>query len=141
LHSACHGIEQKLGDEMAYTPKKDEPVPSLGDKITWVDELILRMNALEWGVQREGGGMAGADVLIQALVALSGQTKEQMMEFLKPLSKADREAIRRTDVVKKKIDEIEAELAAKSGIDGNALLAKALGFGAAQAAANGHSEG
>lgn len=123
IKAATHGYEQKLGDEMAYQPKKDEPEPTLEDKIEWVDELIGRLQGLEWTVAREGGGgLAGAGVLVQALVALSGKTKDEIRTFLKPLTKEERAAIKRTDVVKAKIDEIESEIAKKNGIDGNAIL-------------------
>jgi hypothetical protein len=130
LKAATHGYEQKLGDEMAYQPKKDEPEPTLEDKIEWVDELIGRLQGLEWTVAREGGGLAGAGILVQALVALSGKSKEEIREFLKPASKEERAAIKRTSPVKEKIEEIEAELAKKNGIDGGALLGK-LGLAAA----------
>ena len=85
LKSAAHGLEQKLGDEMAYQPKKDEPEPTLEDKIEWVDELIGRLGSLEWTVAREGGGggLAGASTLIQALCELSGKSKEEIRDFLK----------------------------------------------------------
>lgn len=123
--AATHGYEQKLGDEMAYQPKKDEAEPSLEDKIQWVDELIGRLGGLEWTVAREGGGgLAGAAVLTQALVALSGKSKDEILAFLKPLSKEERAAIKRTEPVKSKIEEIEAEIAKKNGIDGNTILGK-----------------
>jgi hypothetical protein len=130
LKSAAHGMEQKLGDEMAYQPKKDEPEPTLEDKIEWVDELIGRLGSLEWTVAREGGGggLAGASTLIQALCELSGKTKEEIRDFLKtagkdaegkaaPLSREERAAIRRSPPVKAKIDEIEAAQAKAKGID------------------------
>jgi len=130
LKSAAHGLEQKLGDEMAYQPKKDEPEPTLEDKIEWVDELIGRLGSLEWTVAREGGGggLAGASTLIQALCELSGKSKEEIRDFLKtagkdaegkaaPLSREERAAIRRSPAVKAKIDEIEAAQAKAKGID------------------------
>jgi hypothetical protein len=127
--AACHGYEQKLGDEMAYSPtKKDEPEPTLEDKIEWVDELIGRLSALEWTQAREGGGgLAGAGVLVQALVALSGKSKDDIRAFLKPLSKDERAAIKRTEPVKSKIQEIEDEIAKKNGIDGNAIMGRLFG--------------
>lgn len=125
LKAATHGLEQKLGDEMAYQPKKDEPEPTLEDKIEWVDELIGRLSGLEWTVAREGGGgLAGAGVLVQALVALSGKSKDDIRAFLKPLSKEERASIKRTSPVKEKIEEIETELAKKNGVDGTAILGK-----------------
>lgn len=128
--AATHGMEQKLGDEMAYQPKKDEPEPTLEDKIEWVDELAGRLASLEWTVAREGGGggLAGASTLIQALCELSGKTKDEIRDFLKtagkdadgkpaPLSREERAAIRRSPAVKAKIDEIEAAQAKAKGID------------------------
>jgi hypothetical protein len=124
LKAACHGYEQKLGDEMAYQPKKDEPEPTLEDKIEWVDELIGRLAALEWTQAREGGGgLAGAGVLVQALVSLSGKSKDDIRAFLKPLSKEERAAIKRTSPVKEKIQEIEDEIAKRNGVDGEKVLA------------------
>lgn len=123
MKAATHGYEQKLGDEMAYQAKKDEPEPTLEDKIEWVDELIGRLQGHEWTVAREGGGgLAGAGVLVQALVALSGKSKDEIRAFLKPLSKEERAAVKRSAPVKAKIEEIEAELAKKNGINGDALL-------------------
>lgn len=125
MKAATHGYEQKLGDEMAYTPKKDEPEPSLEDKIAWIDELISRLGALEWTAAREGGGgLTGAASLLQALVELSGKTKEEMQAFLKPLSREDRAALKRTSPVKEKIHEIEEAIAKKNGVDGAAIFAK-----------------
>jgi tetrahydromethanopterin S-methyltransferase subunit F len=125
IKAACHGTEQKLGDEMSYMPKKDEPEPTLEDKIEWIDELIGRMQQLEWGVAREGGGgLAGAGILVKALCALSGKPKEEIREFLKPLSKEDRAAMKRVPEVKAKIEELEALAAKGNGIDGSALLGK-----------------
>lgn len=141
LRAATHGYEQKLGDEMAYQPKKDEAEPTLEDKIAWVDELIARLAALEWKVAREGGGLAGTSDLITALVALSGKSKEDIQTWLRtggkdadgkacPMSREERAIIKRTSPIKEKIEEIEAERAAKSGVDGNALVAS-LGISAA----------
>jgi hypothetical protein len=140
--AAAHGYEQKLGDEMAYQPKKDEPEPTLEDKIEWVDELIGRLKGLEWTVAREGGGggLAGASTLIEALAALSGKTKEEMRDFLKtagkdadgkpaPLSREERAAIRRVPAIKAKIEEIEAAQAKAKGVDVTGALGT-LGIGA-----------
>jgi hypothetical protein len=143
--ASAHGIEQKLGDEMAYQPKKDgsEPEPTLEDKIEWVDELAGRLSGLEWNVAREGGGggLAGASTLIQALAELSGKTKEEMRDFLKtagkdadgkpaPLSREERAAIRRVPAIKAKIEEIEAAQAKAKGVDVTGALGT-LGIGAA----------
>lgn len=136
IKAALHGYEQKLGDEMAYQPKKDEPEPTLEDKIEWVDELTGRLQALEWTVAREGGGgLAGAGLLVQALVALSGKPKDEIRAFLKPMTKEERAAVKRASPVKEKIQELEDEIAKKNGIDGSALLGS-LGLATAPAEAS-----
>jgi hypothetical protein len=123
LKAACHGYEQKLGDEMAYQKKADEAEPTLEDKIVWVDTLIDRLNGLEWNTTREGGGgLAGVGLLVQALIALSGKSKDEVRAILKPMSREEQAALKRHPPIKAKIDEIEAERAARSGVDVSSTL-------------------
>lgn len=129
IKAATHGAEQKLGDEMAYTPKKDEVPPSLADKIEWIDELIARLNSLEWKTEREGGGgLPGGAILLQALCELSGKDKNEMRAFLQPLTKDERAMLKRTSPVKEKIAEIETALAAKNGVTSESVLSKFASF-------------
>lgn len=114
---AAHGAEQKLGDETAGEEDVD-------DMVLAVDDLIERLNKGEWSMKREGGGMAGTSVLLRALMELSGKTVEQVKEFLKPLSQADKLALRNSPKVKPIVDRLEAEKVSKaSKVDTNALLA------------------
>lgn len=113
---AAHGAEQKLGDETAG-------IDDVDDMVLEVDELIGRLNGGEWNVKREGGGMAGTSVLLKALVEFSGKTVEQIKEFLKSKSQAEKFALRQHPQVKTIIERLEAEKVAKnSKVDTNALL-------------------
>lgn len=114
---AAHGAEQKLGDETAG-------IDDVDDQVLEVDELITRLNNNEWNVKREGGGMAGTSILLKALVEFSGKTVEQIKEFLKSKSQAEKLALRNHPQVKTIIDRIENEKLAKSAkVDTGALLA------------------
>lgn len=123
LKHACHGAEQKLGDELAYTPKSGEVPPSIDDKVVWVDELISRLNSLEWGTEREANPLAGASNLIRALMELSGKSREEVQAFLKPMSREERAGLKLSPVVKKVIDRMEAEALATKGVDVTSALA------------------
>lgn len=123
LKHACHGAEQKLGDELAYTPKSGEVPPSIDDKVVWVDELISRLNSLEWGTEREANPLAGASNLIRALMELSGKSREEVQAFLKPMSREERAGLKLSPVVKKVIDRMEAEALAAKGVDVTSALA------------------
>lgn len=113
---AAHGAEQKLGDETAG-------IDDVDDMVLEVDELIERLNKGEWNVKREGGGMAGTSVLLKALVEYSKKTPEQVKEFLKGKSQAEKLGLRSHPEIKKIISRIEDEKLAKSAkVDTNALL-------------------
>lgn len=113
---AAHGAEQKLGDETAGEDDVDDMVLS-------VDELIERLNKGEWSIKREGGGMAGTSVLIKALVEFSGRTVEQVKEFLKNKTQAEKMALRTSEKLKPIVERLEAEKVAKGAkVDVNALL-------------------
>lgn len=114
---AAHGAEQKLGDETAG-------IDDVDDQVLEVDELINRLNAGDWNVKREGGGMAGTSILLKALVEFSGKTVDQIKEFLKAKTQAEKLALRNHPQVKTIIDRIESEKLAKSAkVDTGALLA------------------
>lgn len=121
LKFAAHGAEQKLGDEVAGY-KEDE----LDDQVLAVEELIERLNKGEWNVKREGGSMAGTSILIKALVEFAGgsRTVEQVKEFLKGKSQAEKTALKNSPKIKPIVERLEAERAAKTAhVDTDALLA------------------
>lgn len=124
LQFAAHGAEQKLGDEIAGL--KDPATgaeASIEDKVLTIDELVERLHRGEFNQRREGSGMAGASVLIRALMELRGKTVEEVKAFLAPKTHAEKLALREVPAVKEIIVRLEAEKASKRpAIDGAALL-------------------
>ena len=115
---ALHGAEQKLGDEIAG-------VKDIDDAVLAIDELIDRLYNGEWGIKREASGIAGTSVLVRALVEVTGKTVEQIKEFLKAKSHAEKMALRANPKVKAIVDRIEAEKASKAAkVDTDAMLAE-----------------
>lgn len=114
---AAHGAEQKLGDEIAG-------IDDIDDAVLAVDELMGRLNQGEWGVKRDGSGMAGTSVLMRALVEMTGKTPEQIKAFLTGKSQAEKVALRSNPKVKPIVERLEAEKAAKGNakVDTDALL-------------------
>jgi hypothetical protein len=122
---ALHGALQKYGDETAGETDVD-------DMVLGIDKLDKRVQAGEWTVKREGGGMSGTSVLIKALVEYSSKTIEQVKAFLEDKSQAFKIALRNDDkrqnaagvTVKDIVTRLEAEKVSKSpAVDTDALLA------------------
>lgn len=114
---AAHGAEQKLGDETAGEQDVD-------DMVLAIDELITRLNKLEWSVKREGGGMAGTSVLIKALMEKSGKSLDQVKAFLSGKTPADKMALRNSAQLKPIVERLEAEKVSKAAkVDTDQLLA------------------
>jgi hypothetical protein len=120
---AAHGAEQKLGDAIA-----GESDPA--DAVLAVDDLITRLNAGDWTVQRAAGSFSGTSILIQALVEVSGKSVDDIKAFLADKSQAEKLALRRSDRLKPTIERLESEKASKSknAVDTDALLGD-LGIG------------
>lgn len=117
---AAHGAEQKLGDEIAG-------VEDVEDAVLAIDELIDRLYNGEWGVARDKSGLAGASILLRALVETSGKSVEEIKSFLKDKTPAQKAALRNNAKIKPVVDRLEAEKAAKTqkkagSIDTDALL-------------------
>lgn len=113
---AAHGAEQKLGDSIAG-------LDDVEDCILAVDELMGRLDAGDWTVQREANGLAGTSVLAKALVEYTGKTIDKIKEFLSTKAQAEKVALRANPKVKVIVDRIEAEKASKGNkIDSDALL-------------------
>lgn len=124
LQFAAHGAEQKLGDEIAglKDPATGQEA-SIEDKVLTIDDLMDRLSKGEWNVRREGSGMAGASVLIRALVELRGKSVEEVKAFLSGKTHAEKLALREVPQVKAIIQRLEAEKASKRPrVDGEALL-------------------
>lgn len=120
---AAHGAEQKLGDAIAGET-------DINDAVLSVDDLMTRLAAGDWSVQRSAGAFAGASILVKALVEASGKTPEEIKAFLSNKDQAAKLALRRSSALKPIIDRLEAEKAktSKSTVDTDSLLGE-LGLG------------
>ena len=116
---AAHGAEQKLGDEIAG-------VEDTEDAVLAVDELIDRLYNGEWGVARDKSGLAGASILLRALVESSGKTPDEIKSFLKDKTTAQKAALRSNPKIRPIVERLEAEKAAKSQKKGAAVDTDAL---------------
>jgi hypothetical protein len=76
LQAAGHGISQKVGD--SYASEKD-----VDDMFLAAEEMANRLKAGDWRVTREAGSsMAGASLVIKALVEHTGKSVEEIKAFL-----------------------------------------------------------
>lgn len=117
---ALHGAEQKLGDEIAG-------VDDVEDAIEAVDALIIRLEKGEWNVKRATGqGLAGASILVRALVELSGKPVSAIREQLASMTMEQKMALRKNAKLAPIIQVLEAKKNAnkekKVGIDSDSLL-------------------
>ena len=77
---AGHGGEQKYGDELASPA--DKPL-SPEDMVIATDALNDQIQAGKWSQVREGGGgVAGASIVVLAIMEASGQPVEKVKAFL-----------------------------------------------------------
>ena len=113
---AAHGAEQKLGDALSG-------LANVEDGILAVDDLIDQLYQGNWNTPRAASEMAGASILVRALVELKGQPVEKVKDFVKAKSAAERTALRNAPAVKAIIERLEAEKVAKAGnINADELL-------------------
>lgn len=122
---ACHGAEQKLGDEIAGLKDDKGQDADIDDCVLTVDELIDRLYAGEWGTKRDGNGMAGTSILLRALIEMQpAKPAEEIRTWLKGKTHAEKTALRANPKVKPIVDRLEADKASKksSNVDTDALL-------------------
>lgn len=115
---AAHGIEQKIGDEVAG-------LEDVEDMILAIDEVMERLDGGAWTAQRESNGMAGTSVLARALLKLSpDKSIHQIKEFLKGKTNAEKLALRQNSKVAPFIAEIEAgkKKKEKAAVDTDGML-------------------
>ena len=75
-YSACHGLLQKIGDEYSGTKEVD-------DMVLEAEGVRKRLIEGDWAVEREAGdSMAGASIVIKALVEATNKSVEQIKAFL-----------------------------------------------------------
>jgi len=71
-----HGLVQKIGDSTAGVDDPD-------DMAVGIEQLIARLSAGEWGVERQAGdSVAGAHVVIRAIMEATGKDAEFVKAFL-----------------------------------------------------------
>lgn len=110
-----HGVEQKFRDEFASAG-------DAADAFEWVTGLHSRIQKGEWSEKREGSGMSGAGLLVQALVEITGQSAADIRTFLADKTRRDQEVMRDYGPVAEKIREIKA----RKGGDTSAAAASLL---------------
>lgn len=113
---AAHGAEQKYGDEWAG-------VEDVDDMVLAVDELHSRLEAGDWSVKRESGGIAGTSVLVRALVEYSGKSVDEVKKYLSDKSQPEKMALRANAKIRPIVERIESEkLSRASKVDSDQLL-------------------
>jgi hypothetical protein len=121
LKMALHGAEQKLGDEVAG-------IADIEDMVEATDELMLRLSKGEWSATREknGNSIAGASILVRALVELTGKKVDQIRESLATKTQEEKMALRKNSKLAPIVARLEQEKSArrekKTGVDSDALL-------------------
>lgn len=111
---AAHGMSQKYGDEPAGLKAEDGGEADLDDIVLAIDELHARLATGEWNERAEGAGVSGMSTLLKALIEVyPGKTSDELREFLRKKSQAEKLAMRELDKLKPVIQRIEAERAAK----------------------------
>lgn len=120
LKAAGHGLEQKLGDEVAGVTDPD-------DQVMAIDELIERLATGPdgWTTQRASSGIAGTSVLFKALCeAYPDKEPAAIKEYLKAKTQGEKLALRGSAKLKPIIDRLEQEKAQGSKVDAEALLSE-----------------
>jgi hypothetical protein len=112
LKAAGHGLEQKLGDELAGEKELEDAVEKL-------DQLMLRLETKGlregWTLgKEEGTGFAGASVLARALVEVTGQDIRAVRLYLNDLDNKTKLALRGDPTVAPAIRRVEEERAARA---------------------------
>ncbi len=114
----AHGIEQKIGDETAG-------INDLDDAILAVDDLMERLAEGEWGTRREASELAGASILLRAIVEVTGKSVADIKAYLKSKTPAQKFALAGAEMFAPVVKRLQAEKAAKNhdkAVDTKALL-------------------
>lgn len=76
MRLAIHGARQKIGDEAAG-------IEDVEDMVEAVDSMIRRLEAGEWGAERQAGNsFAGASIVIRAVAEVRGSTIDEAKAFI-----------------------------------------------------------
>lgn len=103
---ALHGLSQKIGDSYAGT--KD-----VEDSIAFASAMLKRLQEGEWKVAREGGGGAQrTSMIVEALAAATGKTRDEALEVVATLDKDKVAALKKHPLVAAELAKIAAARAA-----------------------------
>jgi len=119
---ACHGGDQKFGDEFAG-------LDDVEDCIEAFEGLSMRLAKGEWSEKRVSDGMAGTSLLVRALAEVSNKPLNEVKDKLSAASKEQKQALQRQTKVAAVIARLKAEKLEKSGkaVDADAALAEMFG--------------
>lgn len=116
-----HGLKQKLVDAAAIGRDPDTGrSATIDDKYDAVREVYDRLLAGEWNKTREGGAATGGVMLRALMMVYPTKTKEQLAEYLKGKSAAEKAALKLVPKIAAAIDTIMATKVAD--VDTDALL-------------------
>lgn len=135
IAAMMHGLKQKTVDAAAIA--RDTTTgrsASLQDKFDAVEEIVNRLTGENptWNKIREGGTAApGSNLLVRALMELSGKDRAQTLAFLEAKSKEQVAALRKNEKVATIIARLQAEAAkadkSGAGVDSDAVLGEFMG--------------
>lgn len=116
-----HGLKQKLVDAAAIGRDPDTGrSATIDDKYNAVREVYDRLLAGEWNKTREGGAATGGVMLRALMLVYPSKTKDQLAEYLKGKSAAEKAALKLVPKIASAIDTIMATKVAD--VDTDALL-------------------
>lgn len=127
LECAAHGLSQKVGDESAGADTVEDAAMACE---AMIDRLSTGLPS-EWRKRNEGGGKAfsGASLLLEAMLRRYPEAdKAALGEFVKGLSRKERDAMTRHAAMEPFVKQILAERDKKQGVNADALDSKLAAF-------------
>jgi len=123
-----HGLKQKLVDAAALSRNTETGLPaSVADKFDAVNKIAQRLVKPdgEWNEGRTGGNPlgGGANILIRALMQMTGKDKPYVEDFLSAKTKEERAALRKNPKVLAIISELQAATVS-NGVNTDSLLSE-----------------
>lgn len=124
LHAAVHGVAQKMIDAGAISRDPETGKPATAeDKHARIKAVFDRLaQGGPWNAVKVAGPKGGTLFAALCVMYAAKRTPEQVREWLDGKSKAEQHALRTNPQVADAIRKIEAEYAAKAGVDSDAML-------------------
>lgn len=108
-----HGTRQKIGDEYA-------DLDTVEDCMEAAREMDDRLAEGKWYADKQS--FKGVSIVMKALIKAYGISEDEARAFLKPLTPAEKSALKTSPELRKFVEEIEAERG--KGVDTAAILKK-----------------